>query len=47
VPQPQRQRLRLSGRRRRRPALTGPVTVKGDDHYGLDADGDGEGCEQS
>ena len=24
---------------------TGPVTVKGDDHYGLDADGDGVGCD--
>jgi hypothetical protein len=29
------------------PLYTGPVTVRGNDHYGLDADGDGEGCEQS
>ncbi len=35
------------GRRRKRPALHRPVTVRGDDHYGLDTDGDGEGCEQS
>ena len=27
------------------PLYTGPVTDKGDDHYGLDADGDGVGCE--
>jgi FKBP-type peptidyl-prolyl cis-trans isomerase len=27
------------------PEYTGPVTVVGDDHYGLDADGDGYGCE--
>jgi hypothetical protein len=27
------------------PAYTGPVTVVGSDHYGLDADGDGYGCE--
>jgi hypothetical protein len=25
--------------------VQGPVTVVGDDHYGLDADGDGVGCE--
>jgi hypothetical protein len=29
------------------PLYTGPVTVKGDDHYGLDGNGDGEACEQS
>jgi hypothetical protein len=27
------------------PSYTGPVAVVGDDHYGLDADGDGYGCE--
>jgi len=27
------------------PQYTGPVTVVGEDHYGLDADGDGRGCE--
>lgn len=27
------------------PEYTGPVVVVGDDHYGLDADGDGYGCE--
>jgi hypothetical protein len=27
------------------PDYTGPVTVVGEDHYGLDADGDGYGCE--
>jgi hypothetical protein len=27
------------------PDYTGPVVVVGDDHYGLDADGDGYGCE--
>lgn len=27
------------------PEYTGPVTVVGEDHYGLDADGDGHGCE--
>jgi hypothetical protein len=27
------------------PEYTGPVTVVGEDHYGLDADGDGYGCE--
>jgi hypothetical protein len=27
------------------PDYTGPVTVVGSDHYGLDADGDGQGCE--
>ena len=27
------------------PYYTGPVTVVGSDHYGLDADGDGYGCE--
>jgi len=27
------------------PNYTGPVTVVGSDHYGLDADGDGYGCE--
>jgi hypothetical protein len=27
------------------PDYTGPVTVKGDDPYGLDSDGDGYGCE--
>jgi hypothetical protein len=27
------------------PDYTGPVTVVGEDHYGLDADGDGRGCE--
>jgi hypothetical protein len=27
------------------PDYTGPVRVVGDDHFGLDADGDGEGCE--
>ncbi len=27
------------------PAYTGMVTVVGEDHYGLDADGDGSGCE--
>jgi hypothetical protein len=27
------------------PDYTGTVTVVGEDHYGLDADGDGEGCE--
>jgi hypothetical protein len=25
--------------------VTGPVQVVGDDHYGLDGDGDGVGCE--
>jgi hypothetical protein len=27
------------------PSYTGAVAVVGDDHYGLDADGDGYGCE--
>jgi hypothetical protein len=27
------------------PLYTGPVTVTGDDHYGLDADCDGVGCD--
>lgn len=27
------------------PEFTGPVTVVGDDHYGLDSDGDGAACE--
>jgi hypothetical protein len=27
------------------PYYTGPVRVVGDDHYGLDRDGDGLGCE--
>jgi hypothetical protein len=27
------------------PEYTGPVTVVGEDHYGLDGDGDGYGCE--
>jgi hypothetical protein len=27
------------------PQYTGPVTVVGEDHYGLDADSDGTGCE--
>jgi resuscitation-promoting factor RpfB len=27
------------------PEYTGTVTVVGEDHYGLDADGDGVGCE--
>lgn len=27
------------------PEYTGTVTVVGEDHYGLDADGDGTGCE--
>jgi len=27
------------------PEYTGPVAVVGSDHYGLDADGDGYGCE--
>jgi hypothetical protein len=27
------------------PYYTGTVTVIGEDHYGLDADGDGTGCE--
>lgn len=27
------------------PEYTGPVAVVGEDHYGLDADGDGYGCE--
>jgi hypothetical protein len=27
------------------PEYTGPVTVVGEDHYGLDSDGDGAGCE--
>jgi hypothetical protein len=27
------------------PDYTGPVTVVGEDHYGLDADSDGSGCE--
>jgi hypothetical protein len=27
------------------PEYTGTVTVVGEDHYGLDADGDGIGCE--
>lgn len=27
------------------PLYTGTVTVVGEDHYGLDADGDGTGCE--
>jgi hypothetical protein len=27
------------------PDYTGTVTVVGDDHYGLDADGDGTGCD--
>ena len=27
------------------PDYTGAVTVVGEDHYGLDADGDGQGCE--
>jgi hypothetical protein len=27
------------------PEYTGPVTVVGDDHYGLDSDNDGYGCE--
>ena len=27
------------------PDYTGPVTVVGEDHYGLDADGDHQGCE--
>jgi hypothetical protein len=27
------------------PAYTGTVTVVGEDHYGLDADADGTGCE--
>jgi len=27
------------------PDYTGPVTVVGEDHYGLDGDGDGYGCE--
>lgn len=27
------------------PKYTGTVTVVGEDHYGLDADGDGIGCE--
>lgn len=27
------------------PEYTGPVTVVGEDHYGLDADGDGSACE--
>jgi hypothetical protein len=29
------------------PDYTGPVQVVGDDHYGLDADGDGIACEDS
>ena len=29
------------------PYYTGPVRVVGDDHYGLDADGDGYACEDS
>jgi hypothetical protein len=29
------------------PDYTGPVEVVGDDHYGLDANGDGLGCEDS
>jgi hypothetical protein len=29
------------------PLYTGPVQVIGDDHYGLDSDGDGVGCEDS
>jgi hypothetical protein len=29
------------------PKYTGPVEVKGDDHYGLDSDNDGMGCETS
>jgi hypothetical protein len=29
------------------PDYTGPVQVVGDDHYGLDANGDGLGCEDS
>lgn len=27
------------------PEYTGPVAVVGEDHYGLDSDGDGNGCE--
>jgi hypothetical protein len=27
------------------PDYTGPVTVVGDDHFGLDRDGDGSACE--
>lgn len=27
------------------PEYTGPVTVVGEDHYGLDSDGDGSACE--
>jgi hypothetical protein len=27
------------------PLYTGPVTVRGDDHYDLDVDGDGVGCQ--
>jgi hypothetical protein len=27
------------------PEYTGPVTVVGSDHYGLDSDGDGSACE--
>jgi hypothetical protein len=27
------------------PDYTGPVTVAGDDHFGLDRDGDGSACE--
>ncbi len=27
------------------PLYTGPVSVVGEDHYGLDSDGDGSGCE--
>lgn len=29
------------------PDYTGPVQVLGDDHYGLDSNGDGYGCENS
>jgi hypothetical protein len=29
------------------PRFTGPVGVRGDDHFDLDADGDGVGCEDS
>ena len=29
------------------PYYTGTVTVVGEDHFGLDADGDGTGCEDS
>jgi hypothetical protein len=29
------------------PEYTGPVTVIGEDHYGLDSDGDGSACESS